>query len=58
MSEVITMASSEIADDKEYLRKESIMHKNQLYQFTFLTMVILSRYCPDLDKRSMYHDLP
>ena len=27
MSEVITMANSEIADDKEFLRKEKIMLK-------------------------------
>ena len=26
MSEVITMANSEIADDEEFLRKEEIMH--------------------------------
>ena len=46
MPEVITMANSEIADDKEFLRKK--INYAQLNQLTCLTMVILSRSCHDL----------
>ena len=46
MFKVITMANSEIADDKEFLRKNKLCTINT--SLHVLTMVILSRSCHGL----------
>ena len=58
MSEVITRLVQKIE------RPRNFFEKNNLYNYTagicyhgYLAM-ILPRSCHDLDKRSMYHDLP
>ena len=51
MSEVITTAYSEIGDDKKFCEKKKYPIKRK-------THVLLWLSCHDLDKRSMYHDMP